>query len=85
LTTIIIENVSGADGSIGIGRAARARPTAIRLILRHEHACFQWCFLFASIRRVDDFSPISPLVTLSLVLVARKTMPAKDLAELITG
>ena len=27
---IIIENVSGADGSIGVGRAARATPNGIR-------------------------------------------------------
>ena len=32
--SIIIENVSGADGSIGIGRAARAKPDGytIRLL-----------------------------------------------------
>jgi tripartite-type tricarboxylate transporter receptor subunit TctC len=28
---VIIENVSGADGSIGVGRLARAKPMAIRL------------------------------------------------------
>ena len=27
---VIIENVSGADGTIGVGRTARARPMAIR-------------------------------------------------------
>ena len=32
---------------------------------------------------LNDFAPISPLVTTPLVLFARKTMPAKDLNELI--
>jgi tripartite-type tricarboxylate transporter receptor subunit TctC len=32
---------------------------------------------------VNDFSPISPLVTTSLVLFARKTFPPKDTKELI--
>jgi tripartite-type tricarboxylate transporter receptor subunit TctC len=32
---------------------------------------------------LNDFVPISPLFTPPLVLVARKTMPAKDLNELI--
>jgi tripartite-type tricarboxylate transporter receptor subunit TctC len=31
---------------------------------------------------LNDFSPISPLVTAPFVLYARKTMPAKDLDEL---
>jgi tripartite-type tricarboxylate transporter receptor subunit TctC len=32
---------------------------------------------------LNDFAPISPLVTGPVVLFARKTMPAKDLKELI--
>jgi tripartite-type tricarboxylate transporter receptor subunit TctC len=32
---------------------------------------------------LNDFAPISPLVTFSVVLFARKMMPAKDLNELI--
>ena len=32
---------------------------------------------------LNDFAPISPLVTVPYVLFARKTMPAKDLNELI--
>ena len=30
---IVIENVSGADGSIGVGRAARARPDGYTIVL----------------------------------------------------
>jgi tripartite-type tricarboxylate transporter receptor subunit TctC len=32
---IVVENVPGADGTIGVGRAARARPMAIRSSLDH--------------------------------------------------
>jgi tripartite-type tricarboxylate transporter receptor subunit TctC len=32
---------------------------------------------------VNDFAPISPLVTVPGILFARKTMPAKNLNELI--
>ena len=32
---------------------------------------------------LNDFAPVTPLVTASFVFVARKTMPAKDLYELI--
>jgi tripartite-type tricarboxylate transporter receptor subunit TctC len=34
---------------------------------------------------LNDFAPISPLVTNPFVLLARKTMPAKDLSELIVS
>jgi tripartite-type tricarboxylate transporter receptor subunit TctC len=32
----------------------------------------------------NAFAPISPLITAPLVLTAKKTIPAKDLPELIT-
>jgi len=81
---IIIENVSGADGSIGVGRAARAAPDGYTLnigigathVLNSAFYSLQYDVL-------NDFAPISPLVAAPLVLLARKTMPAKDLNELI--
>jgi tripartite-type tricarboxylate transporter receptor subunit TctC len=30
---IIVENVTGADGSIGVGRAGRARPDGYTIVL----------------------------------------------------
>jgi tripartite-type tricarboxylate transporter receptor subunit TctC len=82
--TIIIENVSGADGSIGTGRAARARPDGytINLGLRADHV-LNGAFYSLPFDVLNDFAPISPLLTSPLVLFARKTMPAKDLRELI--
>ena len=51
---IIIENVSGADGSIGTGRAARARPDGYTIDLGLKaDACAERRFVFASIRRVE--------------------------------
>jgi hypothetical protein len=71
---VIVENVSGADGSIGVGRAARARPDGYTI--GHVQYLLPYDVL-------NDFAPISPLVTGSYILFARKTMPAKDLNELI--
>jgi tripartite-type tricarboxylate transporter receptor subunit TctC len=81
---IIIENVGGADGSIGVGRAARAGPdgytvnigTAATHVLNAAFYPLQYDVL-------EDFAPISPLVTGPLVLFANRTIPAKDLRELI--
>jgi tripartite-type tricarboxylate transporter receptor subunit TctC len=81
---IIIENVSGADGSIGTGRAARARADGytIELGFNSSHA-LNGAFYSLPYDVLNDFEPISPLVTSSLVLYARKTIPANDLNGLI--
>jgi tripartite-type tricarboxylate transporter receptor subunit TctC len=81
---VIIENVSGADGSIGTGRAARARPDGYTIDLgaKDTHV-LNGAFFSLPYDVLNDFAPISPLVTLSNVLYARKTLPAKDLKELI--
>jgi tripartite-type tricarboxylate transporter receptor subunit TctC len=81
---IIIENVAGADGSIGVGRAARAKPDGYTLILGSMSSqVLIGAFYSLSYDVLNDFAPVSPVVTLSLVLFTRKTMPAKNLNELI--
>jgi tripartite-type tricarboxylate transporter receptor subunit TctC len=81
---IIIENVSGADGSIGTGRAARAKPDGytIDLGLELTHV-LNGAFYSLPYDVLNDFVPLAPLVTWPPVLFARKTMLAKDLNELI--
>jgi tripartite-type tricarboxylate transporter receptor subunit TctC len=81
---IIIENVGGADGSIGVGRAARARPDGytICLGLLDTHV-LSGVYYSLTYDVLNDFAPISPLAILPIVLFARKTMPAKDLGEFV--
>src|SRR5262249_41449227 len=81
---IIIENVSGADGSIGTGRVARARPDGYTIELSGTSTHMMNGALYSlSYDVVNDFAPIAPLVAWPYVLFARKTIPAKDLNELI--
>jgi len=81
---IIIENVSGASGNIGTGRVARARPDGytIGLGFNSSHA-LNGGFYSLPYDVLNDFEPIAPLVRGPPVFYARKTMPAKDLNELI--
>jgi tripartite-type tricarboxylate transporter receptor subunit TctC len=81
---LIIENVSGADGSIGTGRAARANPDGhtIELGFLGTHV-LNGAFYSLPYDVLNDFAPISPLVMFPEILLARKTMPARDLRELI--
>jgi tripartite-type tricarboxylate transporter receptor subunit TctC len=82
---VIVENVSGADGTIGVGRAARARPHGYTVDLGFLGAhVLNGAFYSLPYDVLNDFAPVSLLVTNSAILFARKTMPGKDLNELIT-
>ena len=81
---VIVENVGGAAGSIGVGRAVRAAPDGYTLsigttsshVLTGALYSLQWDLM-------KDLEPIAPLVTEPLMIVGRKGMPARDLKELI--
>jgi tripartite-type tricarboxylate transporter receptor subunit TctC len=81
---IIIENVSGADGSIGIGRVARARPDGYTIALGDTATQVLNGALYSlQYDPLNDFAPISPLTEAPFLLVARKRLAAKDPYELI--
>jgi tripartite-type tricarboxylate transporter receptor subunit TctC len=81
---IIIENIGGADGSIGAGRAARAKPDGytIDVGVLSNHV-LTGAFYSLNYDPLNDFAPISPLTTGSFFLYAKKTVPAGDLTGLI--
>jgi tripartite-type tricarboxylate transporter receptor subunit TctC len=81
---IVIENVGGADGSIGVGRAARARPDGYTICLSiMDPYVLNGAYYSLPYDALNDFTPISALATLPTVLSAKRTMPANDLGELI--
>jgi tripartite-type tricarboxylate transporter receptor subunit TctC len=82
---IIIENVSGANGSIGVGRVARAAPDGYTLCLG------QWGTYVANgvaykleYDLVKDFEPISLIASGPFLIFARKSIPANDLKGLLS-
>jgi tripartite-type tricarboxylate transporter receptor subunit TctC len=81
---IIIENVGGAEGSIGVTRAARAKPDGYTIDLgaKSTHV-LNGAFYSLPYDVLNDFAPIAPLVTTAEILFARSTLPAKNLNELI--
>jgi len=81
---IIIENVGGADGSIGVGRAARARPDGYTINIGTIGTnVLNASFYSLSYDVLNDFTPVSPLAKSPIILFARKSMRATDLRELI--
>ncbi len=82
--TIVIENISGAAGNIAAGRVARAAPDGYTLVL----GSWPTHVLNAAIYNLpydplNDFEPVSLVAAQPLFVIARKTLPANDLKELI--
>jgi tripartite-type tricarboxylate transporter receptor subunit TctC len=81
---IIIENITGADGSIGAGRAARAKPDGYTIDLGFlGNHVLNGAVYSLQYDVLNDFAPISPLVTFPTFLFASRTIPANNLNELI--
>lgn len=81
---VIIENVGGADGSIGTGRAARARPDGYTIEVGFMGGnVLNGAFYSLPYDVLNDLIPISPLASTPLVLFASRLVPARDLGELI--
>jgi tripartite-type tricarboxylate transporter receptor subunit TctC len=81
---VVVENVAGAGGSIGAGRAARAAADGYTLsigttsshVLTGALYSLQWDL-------VKDLEPVAPLVSEPLMIVGRKDLPARNLSELV--
>jgi tripartite-type tricarboxylate transporter receptor subunit TctC len=81
---IIIENVGGANGSIGTGRAARAKPDGYTIDIGNMNThVLNGAFYTLPYDVLNDFSPILPLATGPSLLLATTTIPARDLKGLI--
>jgi tripartite-type tricarboxylate transporter receptor subunit TctC len=81
---VVIENVSGAGGAIGVGRVARAAPDGYTLSLGHV----QTHVINAATQSlpydvVRDFEPVTLLADTPQWIAARSTFPAASLQQLI--
>ena len=82
--TIVIENVGGAAGSIGVGRVARAAPDGYMI----SYGNWPTHVLNGAVYSLNydvlkDFEPISLVSSESIAIVGRKSIPANDLKGLI--
>ena len=81
---IIVENTTGAGGTIGVGRVARAAPDGYTFLIG------QWGTNVASgaiyslqFDLEKDFEPIALIATQPFLIVGKKTTPANNLKEFI--
>jgi tripartite-type tricarboxylate transporter receptor subunit TctC len=82
--TVIIENVTGADGSIGVGRVVRATPDGYTLSIgQWSTHVLNGAAYALTYDLLKDLEPVALIATNPEVIVTNTANPAKDLRELI--
>jgi len=81
---ILVENVTGAGGSIGVGRAVRSPPDGYTLSFGHlgTHVANGAVYKLGY-DLVADLEPVVLLPSNPMVIVSKNAVPAKSLSELL--
>src|SRR5215813_14387278 len=82
---IVVENVAGAGGTTGTTRAAQAAPDGYTLEMGHmgTHGAAPAVYSDLKYDPVKSFQPIGMAAGTPILIVAKKSFPAKDLKEFI--
>jgi tripartite-type tricarboxylate transporter receptor subunit TctC len=79
---VIVENVGGAGGSLGVGRLARAAPDGYTIDIGQWDTHVGSIIYNLNYDLQHDFAPIGLVSINPMLLVAKKTLPADDLKTL---
>jgi tripartite-type tricarboxylate transporter receptor subunit TctC len=82
--TILIENVTGAGGSIGVGRAVHSAPDGYTISFGHlgTHVA-NGAIYKLGYDLVADLEPVVLLPSNPMIIVSKNAIPAKSLKELL--
>jgi tripartite-type tricarboxylate transporter receptor subunit TctC len=82
--TILIENVTGAAGSLGVGRVVRAAPDGYTVSIGHlgTHVA-NGAIYKLGYDLVTDLAPVALLPSNPMIIVSKNAVPAKSLGELL--
>ncbi|QWG16266.1 tripartite tricarboxylate transporter substrate binding protein BugD [Bradyrhizobium sediminis] len=82
--TVLVENVTGAGGSIGVGRALRSPPDGYTISFGHlgTHVA-NGAIYKLGYDLVADLEPVVLLPSNPMIVVSKNAVPAKSLGELI--
>ena len=81
---ILVENVTGGAGTIGVGRAARAAPDGYTVSVGNWSTHVASAAIYPALSNVlTDFEPVALLASNPMLIVSRKTVPASNLQELM--
>jgi len=82
---VVVENVSGAGGMLGVSRVAKAAPDGYQFVVSSagSHAYNQTLYKNPLYNSARDFAPVMLLAEQPLMLVTRKDLPVGNLREFI--
>jgi tripartite-type tricarboxylate transporter receptor subunit TctC len=81
---VIVENVTGADGTIATNRVARSTPDGYTFVIGSWNTHVANGLIYSlQYDVVKDFEPVMLLPAAPMVLIAKKTTPATDLKGFI--
>ncbi|MBZ0149220.1 MAG: tripartite tricarboxylate transporter substrate binding protein [Pseudorhodoplanes sp.] len=84
---VTVDNRGGGSGTIGTVAVARAEPDGHMLVLgtNQTHATNQSLLKNCPYDGVKDFAPVAGITVIPHMLVARKSLQVKSVAELVEG
>lgn len=82
---VIVDNVGGGGGTLGVLRVAKAAPDGYQVLLGNvgTHAQIPSLYDRPPYDALGDFVPVALLVDQAMVLTVRKDLPAANLQEFI--
>ena len=82
--SVLVENVTGAGGSIGVGRAVRSPPDGYTISFGHlgTHVA-NGAIYKLGYDLVTDLEPVALLPSNPMIVVSKNAVPAKSLKELL--
>jgi tripartite-type tricarboxylate transporter receptor subunit TctC len=82
--TVVVENTTGAAGTIGVGRVARSVPDGYTICIGHWSThVVNGAIYPLTFDLLNDFEPVSLIASNPQLLVAKASVPATNLTEFI--
>ena len=82
--TVLVDNTTGAAGTVGVGRVARAAPDGYTIGIGHWSThVVNGAVYKLTYDLLNDFEPIAMFASNPQLLVAKTAVAAKDLKELV--
>ncbi len=84
-TAVVVQNIAGGGGAVGLAEAARAAADGHTLVVASTGALTAGPLISQSGFEPEDFTPLARLVTMPLAVAVGENSPYKTLADLVAA